>query len=188
MEKINYLSWKEENFWKRIKGFSLFIYFVSYFVVGITDSLNPLYWLLPFGFLGLYWLACIPEEFYDKDVKIIRQYILWRGVFFSCLLALDAIVTVVLAENPIGVLYLWITLVALMIPLEIFKEKIYNSNTVFRYIVDDKPKLFSKRFFKESNKVQIVFTFMFVLFMFASCVLVVGTRYFHWNIGFMKLR
>jgi hypothetical protein len=186
MENKNYLSWKEENFWKGIKGFSLFIYFVSFFVVGITDSFNTLYWLIPFGSLGLYWLARIPEEFYDKDIKIIRQYILWRGIFFLFFLSLDAIVTVFIPENAIGMLYVWIFIVALVTPIEIFKKKIYNSNTVFRYIVDDKPILFSKRFFKESSKGTIFSSVIFLLYIIANFVLVVGTEYFHWNIGFMK--
>jgi hypothetical protein len=154
VEKINYISVREEKFWKWIQGlFSGLGVLSLIFSYLFSDTTKPFFYIF-FISLMISSIAGIPQHFSDKDISEIRKRVFWHGVF-SVLYGIFVflyIQFVTLLET--GILARSLVLVVILVPmlfflfLAIFKTRIQQSHSFLRYLIDDEPP-FWKRWFQK---------------------------------------
>jgi hypothetical protein len=190
MEKINYISGKEENFWKILRVIFGIIYLFFLMVGVFSEEPNPFFWLLAIGCMGLSAITNIPQKFIDKDVSEIRKrMLLWAIVLviylaFVTSLGMSQLSSIgnpnVLRNNSnakIAVIMILSAPLVIFLLLEILKTKIRKSHTFFKYLVDEKPafwkNLFHKDIFSNSYPESILGILFFVLAFGGSITMII---------------
>jgi len=185
MEKINYISRKEEIFWKILRVISGIIYTIFLVVGTFSEESRPFFLLLVLGCLGLFGITSIPQRFNGKDISEIRKRMLSWACVSAIYIAFVAILVLSQAviinpealKNNLGGRITFLLVIAaplvFFLLLETFKTKARESHMFFKYLVDEKPVIWKRLFYKDmwgNNYAESTLGIMFFVLLFAGLV------------------
>jgi hypothetical protein len=145
-----------EILWKSISWISA-IFSIASFSIVLIAGLNRYYYFISLAFV---YVICICEVIVtnnEKEIIEIKKYIV--GSILLLLLATTGFILVMLftpdaQENLINYIFPWMAICWLI--FEILKQTLQKSNNILRYLVTDRPSIFSGEFYRIHGKKMLV--------------------------------
>lgn len=147
--------------WEPVRNFTVAALIVSYIVIAIlveTREFNRYYYIIPFfvaviaNILDI-WVRNVNEE--PEDIKKIVFLMTIISIVLLSICGYILINKTFAAGNLVWTTYFIVFMIA-----DAFKDKIIKRYKIAGFFFRDTPPLFSKQFFKESERHQIAFAFV----------------------------
>jgi hypothetical protein len=168
MEKINYISGKEANFWKILRNVAAVISWLSMSILMFSEERKIFLFFVSSATLFLSLLAEIPQHFSDKDISEIRKRVRWNAGMYAAGLVVFALLMVFLPVKTAFVVLVTIVYFIIIV-FTVFRKKMQNSSTLLRFMVSDKPGLFYKDIFT-NNYLESVFAITAMVAVYAGLI------------------
>jgi hypothetical protein len=156
MFKSKYYILGDIEIWKSMSWISAILGIASFSIVLISD-INRYYYFISLAFLYVTYVCQVIVTNNEKQNSEIKKYII--GSILSLLFATTGFILVMhftpdAQENLITYVFPWMSICWLI--FELLKKTLQKSNNILRYLVNDRPSIFSGEFYRIHGKKMLV--------------------------------